>query len=465
MQKQLKAILEESPEIICYKYFKDDEGKPFVCTSYQAEFLRKILNRKTSRFIVSAATGSGKSEIIALAISLLALLGKGEKIAVVSHTQDQSEIIFSKAKKHLVEDSPVIRAFVDTSKEFSRRMIFLKNGSHIRCFSSGVSEFGSESLLGFHCNILVIDESASIDDDIYSQKILRMLGSAKDGLLIESGTPHKRNHFFTNWNNPRFLKFHWPWKIAVKEGRLNQELVKEQKSIMTSSQFFMWYEAEFPDQSEKALFDVKEIERNLIEPWVKCFGKKILSCDIARDGSDSSVFTLIDYAKGVYRVRQIYSYEKSDTMQSTGRIKVIAKEFKVHRIIVDATGLGAGVVDRLNEIGFDNVEELIAGGAAENDDKFANLKAELYVRAKTLFERDKLRIIANEQLIKELTEIQFDYTSDGRLKIVDPRKSPDFADSLVYGLCRESGRLEFLEGFDKIFEPPPQRFSPRFYWR
>ena len=91
------------------------------------------------------------------------------------------------------------------------------------------------------------------------------------------------------------------------------------------------------------------------------------------------------------------------------------------------------MVDRLKEQDF-YVTDLIAGGNPENTERFVNLKAELYFEAKKLFEEDKLKIIGNQQLIDELVAIEADYTSDGKLWIVDPRKSPDFADSLVYAL-------------------------------
>jgi hypothetical protein len=63
-----------------------------------------------------------------------------------------------------------------------------------------------------------------------------------------------------------------------------------------------------------------------------------------------------------------------------------------------------------------------------------NLKAELYFNAKKLFEQDRLKIINRPELLKELRLMKKEYQSTGKVKIVDPDKSPDFLDSLVYGL-------------------------------
>lgn len=443
-ETELQKLLFEAPEIIAERYFKDDLGNAFNCTSYQKDALRKIFLRENNRFIICAATQSGKSEIISIIACLLALMSPNERIAVVSYTQDQSEIIFSKAKKHLVEDNEFIKSKIDSSKEFSKKTIHLKNGSQIKCYSSGVSEFGSESLLGFNATVLIIDESASIADNIYSTKIIRMLGAARQQkLLIESGTPHAKNHFYKSWSDQSYTRFHWPWELAVKEGQMSREIIEMQKRNMTPTQFQMFYQAEFPEQTEKGLFDLKEIEKNIIEPKLEFEGDKILSCDIARYGNDRTVLTLLDRVQETFYVRQIKAFEKQDTMETTGRIVSLVKEFHFDSVVVDVVGLGSGVSDRLQEQGID-VEELNAGSKAKNDERFSNLKAELYFMAKQLFEEGKLKITREQQLIDDLLGIEVDYTSDGKLRICDPPKSPDFADSLVYGLAaRESGETDF----------------------
>ena len=286
---ELQKVMFEAPEFIAEKYFKDDLGDAFKCTSYQKEALRKIFLRENTRFIIAAATQSGKSEVISIIASLLALMSSNERIAIVSYTESQSMIIFDKAKKHLVEDNEFIKSKINSSKEFSRKTIHLKNGSQIKCYSSGVSEFGSESLLGFNATVLIVDESASIADDIYSTKIIRMLGAARQQkLLIESGTPHAKNHFYKSWCDQTYTRFHWPWELAVNEGQMSREIIEMQRRNMTPLQFQMFYEAQFPEQTDRGLFNLKEIERNIIEPTLEFQGEKILSVDVARFGLQTS---------------------------------------------------------------------------------------------------------------------------------------------------------------------------------
>lgn len=442
--EQYADMIWNAPGLIVKKYFKDDAGLPFECASYQAEVLKEIITRSKGKIAIRAATGAGKTEVVAIGSALRALFNPGEKIIIVSHTLEQSRNLFSKIKKHLVDDSIAIRRYVAEEKEFTRTTMNLRNGSWIRCFSSGLSDTGSESILGFHCNCLIIDESASIDNAIYYEKVLRMLGSAtENSLLIELSTPHRSNHFKKIFADQSFLRYHWPWNLAVEQGRLSREFIEMQRRNMSDTQFTAWYQADFPSQSERGLFSLKEIEENIIEPKLEFEGDKILSCDIARYGNDRTVLTLLDRVQETFYVRQIRAFEKQNTMQTAGRIANLVKEFHFDSVVVDVVGLGGGVSDRLQEQDI-YVEELNAGSKAEDDDRFGNLKAELYFKAKKLFEEGKLKIIREQRLIDDLVGIETDLTSDGKMRIVDPSKSPDFSDSLVYGLAaRELGETDF----------------------
>ena len=236
------------------------------------------------------------------------------------------------------------------------------------------------------------------------------------------------------------------WKEAVKEGRLNEDFVLNQKRIMTATQFQVWYEAEFPVQAEDALFNLDECERNLINPMDKFFGKRILGVDVAAGGGNFTVCTSIDYCNGVYRVREIEKKDLRDTMQIVGLIVRKHKENRFHQINVDDTGIGGGVVDRLKELGL-NVFGFVAGSTPINSwaqSTCANLKAEHYVLAKKLFEKDLLRIIPTDDLLEELGSIKTKLESDGKLRVLKPEKSPDHVDSLVISLYRGHGRWMVL---------------------
>jgi len=191
--------------------------------------------------------------------------------------------------------------------------------------------------------------------------------------------------------------------------------------------------------TEDSVFDMDEVHRNVVEQDLNFYGERLLSVDCARFGMDFTVYTLLDrVGEENYRIVDIISNEHKDTMTIAGRIIELMKSHNISspNVMVDSAGVGGGVYDRLKEQGF-TVNSIVAGTKCTNEkiaEMCLNLKAELYFKAKRLFEQDKLKIINKGDLISELRKMKRDFHSTGKAKIVDPDKSPDFADSLVYGL-------------------------------
>lgn len=441
-------LVNEEPEKLVAAYFKDPDGNPLVLAPYQADFIKAVIKRDNTRFIYKASTQSGKSLTISVLIALIAILYPNEKIVNVSFTEQQARIIFDQVKKFLVEDSPNIKAMVDLSrsigstKEFSKTRMFMKNGTEIRVLSTGMGETENvgNSLLGMSATILVVDEASSIPNDVFTTKILRMLGgkrtSGLDKILILSSTPQTANFFEDAWNDPNYVKFTVDWKTAVEAGRLDLKTVEEQRRKMTKQQFECWYDAKFPSMLEDSVFDMEECERNTVEPDTTFKGEKILAVDVARFGRDFTIYALVDKFEDSFRVVDFIQDEKKDTTSVAGRIISLNNKHKFNKIIIDEAGVGGGPLDIVRSQGIEAFG-VIAGSKCTTKDaeeNCANLKAELYMKAKKLFEINKLKIINKGTIMKELRIMKKDFTPNGKLKIVDPDKSPDYVSSLVYSL-------------------------------
>ena len=148
---------------------------------------------------------AGKSAAISVLLALFAIFFPNERIVNISCTESQARIIFDQTKKFLVEDNVEIRKRVDLNrsigsrKEFSKTKMFMKNGTEIKVMSTGMgtTESVGNSLLGMSATILVIDEAASIPNEVFTTKILRMLGASRtvglEKILILSSTPQTSN--------------------------------------------------------------------------------------------------------------------------------------------------------------------------------------------------------------------------------------------------------------------------------
>jgi hypothetical protein len=156
--------------------------------------------------------------------------------------------------------------------------------------------------------------------------------------------------------------------------------------------------------------------------------------DVARFGSDSSSLTK---RKGNIVVEPPRVWRNLDLMQLTGAVvaeyEAQKPEDKPDQILVDSIGLGAGVVDRLRELGLPaegvNVSE---SPSFSPNQTYANLKAELWYKAKAWFERRDCRIPDDRRLISELATVRYTFTSTGKTKVESKEdikkrglKSPD----------------------------------------
>jgi hypothetical protein len=160
--------------------------------------------------------------------------------------------------------------------------------------------------------------------------------------------------------------------------------------------------------------------------------KPIISADIARFGDDEIV---IDFGKGFQLIEQDVS-TKHSLMETVGRIINARKKHNAKMLMVDDVALGGGVTDRLREM--DEHVMAINGGVPPIQDKFVNLKTEMWWNARDLFATGKVSIINDPILIRQLGIVKHHYRSNGKIVIEtkeDVKKrlgrSPDRADALI----------------------------------
>jgi hypothetical protein len=126
-------------------------------------------------------------------------------------------------------------------------------------------------------------------------------------------------------------------------------------------------------------------------------------------------------------------------MQVAGLVYKIIQSESPNKIYIDVVGLGAGVVDRLNEMGFrDIVVAVNAGSSPLNADLYYNKRAEMWGETKRWLEDEPVSIPDSDTLHADLCAPSYSHDSKHRLVIEkkeDMRKkgiqSPDEAEALV----------------------------------
>lgn len=338
------------------------------------------------------------------------------------------------------------------------------------------SEHNSEAFAGMHNagrgQAIIFDESSGIADVIWEVSEGAM--TDPDAFWFAFGNPTKRSgRFYDCWN-----KFARRWHKFTVDSR--EAAVANKKRIaemiedwgLDSDYVRVRVLGEFPHQDVATLIPAEWLDSALYRPVIGCERyRPIWGLDVARFGDDR---TALAKRRSRALMEPITFWQGLNLMQIAQRIKTIWEDTdqddKPSAICVDAIGVGAGVVDRLNEMVAEGHFEgtMIIGinvsESASIHDKFARLRDELWWRARTWFEkldvsmkmdieqRNKWildeaddyytdtsnRMARRSPISEELRDILFSYLPNGKIKL-EPKqdtkerlgRSPDGADAFV----------------------------------
>ena len=316
-------------------------------------------------------------------------------------------------------------------------------------FATGEASDEPARMEGFHADYLffVVDEAKSVPDETF-ESIEGALASGKETKLLLISTPPPRisGYFYEVFAKKRigYKCFH---TSCLDSPRVSRDWIEERKREWgeDSPIYQTRVLGEFAESGEDSLIPLKWIE-DAVERSLEPQGRKELGVDVARFGSDKTAMVLRQGPK----VLDIKVTGKEDTMQTTGRVVGMIKQYNPESVKVDSVGIGAGVVDRLLEQGYNQVVGVNVGERARNTEEFVNLRAEIYWGLRKRFEDGDIDIPDNEELIGQLANIRYNFNSRDQ-KIIEPKekmkkrglKSPDIADALALAFMKADEELPF----------------------
>jgi hypothetical protein len=134
-------------------------------------------------------------------------------------------------------------------------------------------------------------------------------------------------------------------------------------------------------------------------------------------------------------------------MQTAGRVVDAVRRHSPAAVRVDEIGVGAGVLDRLRELGTQGVTGVNVAQRASRPEHFANLRAELYDGLRERFQQGRIAIPDDQALVAELASLKYSFTSSGQVRLEgkeDLRSrglpSPDRADALMLAFASGTRR-------------------------
>ncbi len=326
----------------------------------------------------------------------------------------------------------------------------------------------SESFAGKHdVNTLVIfDESSAIDDKIWEVASGAM--STPYAMWMVFGNPTLNTGRFRECFGAR--KHRWKTKqIDSRTAKMtNKRQIEEDiKEYGEDSDFVrVRWRGEFPRVST-AQFISSELVENAMkrnyQPSEYNFAPITIGVDVARYGIDQ---TVICVRQGI-KVHEIKRFRELDTMQVASHVAATEDEYRnLSNLIVtyvDVVGIGAGVVDRLRQIGRDPIA-VNAGSSPTSGKKYFNKRAEMWgVTRDWLQEGGQLP--DDKELFYDLTSPEYGYSPKEQIQIEKKEdmkarglSSPDSGDALVltfsYPIADNIISLSYGDGYCENWRDP-----------
>jgi len=126
--------------------------------------------------------------------------------------------------------------------------------------------------------------------------------------------------------------------------------------------------------------------------------------------------------------------KRMDTMEQVGDLAKLIDRISPDKVFVDIGGVGAPIYDRLKERGYRMVQGINFGAKPDDQERYANKRAEMYDRLKRWFNDPPCQIPNSQQLDAELMMMEESLNSSGKLQL-SPKKnlafSPNLADAFA----------------------------------
>lgn len=404
-------------------------------------------------FLMHGGRGGGKTYAIA---RFLCYLAEKNKVRVVCGREIQSSI----------KDS-VYTVFVDTIKQFNltgftikSQEIIHENGSEIKF--KGFREQGIVSSKGLEgVDILWIDEAEAITKNTIDI-VIPTIRKPNSKVIFSMNRKTRQDAVYTQFsvdNDCQVIQINYNDNQFCPQELKNEALKCKDRNEDEYNHIWLGQPLA---QNENTVFNTNDLDKCKL---VEFFGNKstkgrVLSVDVAggSQGADLNVATIIDTISPTrFNTDSIEAWAGHNTMQTTGRIVDLVSKYEPNVVVVDATGIGEGVYDRLLELGVD-VIDFKGARQSERIDCY-NTRAESYFKTAEMIEKGYINL-NDDRVINDLEVMKYKFMSGGS-KIILPKneikkviqRSPDFADSFTMAVW----------ALDKIDYSADNEYLPEYY--
>jgi hypothetical protein len=384
------------------------------------------------RFAVASGHGVGKTALSAWLVLWFLSTRDHPQVVVTANTAAQlrNKTWRELAKWHRLAANKEWFAWT------SDRFVFVESPETWFAAAVPWSKDRSEAFAGTHEKhvLMLFDEASAIADEIWD--VTEGAMATPGALWVALGNPTRNSGRFREC----FRRYRHRWTTRTVDSRRARkangaQLARWVEDYGEDSDFVrVRVRGVFPRAGNSQFIpeDVVSAAR-AAEPAPSPDAPLILGVDVARYGDDASVIL----ARAGSEIVEATSFRGLDTMQLAGRVAEAMARLRPDGVMVDGGGVGAGVVDRLRQLGH-RVTDVNAGAQAQDDGRHANLRAEMWSRMRDWLKGGGSLANAAPELIDDLGGPDYGFDAKGRLRLESKEDmksrgvaSPDWGDALA----------------------------------
>ena len=411
-EERVRAILPQMTQYVSFwrEYpdmfieFLAGPNSKFKLFFYQRVFLRAVMRHKYAYATFPRAYS--KSFLSIMVLMIRCVLYPGAKLFVCSGGKEQAASIAKEKIEEICELIPAFKREINWkpgktifSKDYVK--VEFKNGSRLDVVAARNSARGGRRHGGLMEEVILIDGTA------LNEVILPLMNVSRrtaNGEVDPDETLNKSQIYVTTagWKNTfpydkliqlliwqivkpgQSIVLGGTWRVPVLMKLLDRNFVKDLKADGTfnESSFAREYESVWSGTTEDAFFNAELFDKHrvLLQPEHEYSGRSaknayyVISVDVGRIGCSSvaCVFKVTPQPQGsaLKTLVNIHTYDENHFEDQAINIKKLYHKYNARSVVIDANGLGIGLVDYMVKNQIDPVtNETLFNFGVENDDE------------------------------------------------------------------------------------------------
>jgi hypothetical protein len=397
------------------------------------------------------------------------ITGRGKKAFILTHDKEATKNLFTMANRFYDNLEPGLVPVADTAN--AKELYFREFDSGYSVGTAGNKSVGrSQTIQLFHGSEVGFWQFA----EDHAKGILQAISNENGTeVILESTANGIGNYFHQRWiaamgssSDYQAIFVPWYWQPEYTSNAIGLEPTEDESYLIElygqdglTREHIAWRRTKISDLSKDYDIGLEQFKQEypfsaneaFLNPISNVFvnaklvvkarkadvepnGPLIIGVDVALSDHDR---TAIIRRKGrhAFNIERLSNY---NTMEICGYLKRVITKENPSKMYIDCIGVGAGVVDRMQEMGYDCVEGVNVARSANDKEKFKNLRAELWSDMRDwLCQEMPVQIPDDDTLHGELCSLGYKFTSSGQLQIESKddlrargMPSPDVADAL-----------------------------------